>query len=385
MQRVVLHIDMDAFFASVEQRDNPDWRGKPVIVGALPGNRGVVSAASYEARAFGVHSAMPVSEAFQRCPQGIFVRPSMDHYSRDSEKIMEILQEFSPEIEQISVDEAFLDITGTERLWGAPVQTARSIKTAIRDRLGLTASVGIAPNKFLAKIASDLDKPDGITEVPFDPQRIVSWLAPLSVGKMWGVGKKSAAVFLSQGVRTIGDLQKRSLMQLQALFGANGAGWYDLCRGIDNRPISEAESAKSVSRENTFEHDTADRAQIRSTLLSLAQDVGHRARQAGLKGRTVILTWRGSDFARHSKRVTLTSPTNTAHEIFNQALTLLARLPPRLTVRLIGVGVTNFDTVQQTSLFDDDPGKKAWERSERAVDKVTDKFGRGAVWRGGAI
>ena len=383
VQRVVLHVDMDAFFASVEQRDNPQWRGKPLVVGALPGNRGVVAAASYEARRFGIHSAMPIALAWQRCPQAIFVQPSHERYHTESLRIMSVLAGFSPVFEQVSVDEAFLDITGTHKLWGPPREVACRIRTQIRETTGLTASVGIAPNKFLAKIASDCTKPNGVTEVPFEPQAIEEWLEPLLVRKMWGVGEKTAALLERRGIRTIGDLQRLSLQELIPLAGNGAAGLYELCRGRDDREVEPPRQVKSVSREHTFAADTGDRGVVRKTLLTLSQDVGRQVRRAGLKGRTVVLTWRGEDFSRHSRRRTLMGPIDTAHELYGQALALLEALPPRQMFRLIGIGLCGFNDVDQLSLFGTDPRTLAWQKSERAVDQILERFGDGAVRRGG--
>jgi DNA polymerase IV len=385
--RTILHIDMDAFFTSVEQRDNPSYQGKPVIVGAAPGMRGVVSAASYEARKFGVRSAMPISEAYERCPHGVFLPVRMEAYGRESGIIMDILHRFSPMLEQVSVDEAFLDITGTEKLWGDAPAAARMIADRIHDERRLSASVGIAPNKFLAKVASDLHKPNGITHAPFDAQGIIDWLAPLPVGKIWGVGKKTEAVFHQMGIRIIGDLQQLSRKQLVDRFGVNGEGLHELCRGLDDRPVSAGEEAKSISREHTFDQNTDNRDEVKRVLLSLSQDVAEQARHSGVKGRTVYLIYRTSTFTKHTRRVTLSAPTCVAKEIYDLVIAMLDDVPWREKVRLIGVGITGFDTggEVQTSLFDDPRASEKWEASERAVDKVTAKIGKKKVFRGGEM
>ncbi|MFP4418217.1 MAG: DNA polymerase IV [Fibrobacterota bacterium] len=383
-QRLIFHVDMDAFFASIEQRDDPSIRNKPVVVGALPGSRGVVSAASYEARRFGIHSAMPINQAYARCPKATFIHPRMGVYSSESKKIMAILGRFSPCIEPISVDEAFIDITGTEKLWGATEQTAEKISAAIRHELHLTCSIGVAPNKFLAKLASDVNKPDGITITPFEKKEIVHWLAPMDVSRIWGVGKKTQQILSQWGIVTIADLQKLSEEELQMRFGKHGAGLYYLARGIDYREVGTLEEVKSISREHTFERDSSNPQEWKQVLLSLSRNVGYRARRKGLKGRTVVLTYRTPDFQRHSRRVTLPTPTNTAKTIFDAAKKILSSLTSTTpTLRLIGVGITNFGQPVQTDLFISDERKNAWLKSEEAIDTVIDKFGKNAVFLGG--
>lgn len=384
VKRVILHVDMDAFFASVEQRDNPAFRGKPVIVGAMPGTRGVVAASSYEARKFGVRSAMPVSRAHSLCPQGIFVHPRMSAYSEASHEIMEILANFSPLIQQVSVDEAYLDITGSEKLLGTPREVAMNIKKRIKQETQLTISVGIAPNKFLAKLASDLEKPDGCTMAPFNQQEIIEWLAPMPVGRLFGVGKVTEELFFKQGIRTIGDVQKQSLDFLVKRFGDNGKNLYELCRGIHNTVVHELEEAKSVSREHTFQYDTSDIAVIKSTLLSLSRDVARRARRENHKGNTVVLIYRGKDFNKHSRRKTLNIPTNISRTIYSTVWELFLASPIfGHPVRLIGAGITNFSNEVQTNLFEAQSSSIALEASEKAIDSVVSKFGKKAIFLGG--
>jgi nucleotidyltransferase/DNA polymerase involved in DNA repair len=380
-KRIIFHIDMDAFFTSVEQRDNPRYKGKPVIVGAQPGKRGVVSAASYEARKFGIHSAMPINEAFNRCPLGIFITPRMAVYSEASQKIMEIFSQFSPDIEQISVDEAFIDMTGTEKLFGTPFEAAKKISDKIKTEQHLTASIGIAPNKFLAKIASDIHKPDGITIVPSDPNEIIQWLAPMNVQKIWGVGKKSASILMSVGVTHICDLQALSLDYLIQRFGKHGAALFYLCRGIDERPVAEDNDIKSISREHTFNVDSRSKEEWAHALFLLCQDVAKRARQHGVKGSTVVLSWRRPDFSRHSRRMPLQSPTCTAKPIYEQVLILLDQLrEPAL--RLIGVGITGLDCGFQTDLFANKNGEETWEKSEHIIDNIKTRFGEDSISKG---
>lgn len=381
-EKIIFHIDMDAFFTSIEQRDNPSWKGKPVIVGALPGNRGVVAAASYEARKFGVHSALPISQAYARCPQGVYIRPRMSLYAEVSDQVIEVFRSFSPRIEQLSVDEAFMDMSGTGKLWGPPRSAAEKLSRKIKQTVQLTASIGIARNKFLAKLASDMNKPNGITEVPFDQDTVVAWMAPLAVSKIWGVGIKSQQQLNALGITTIGQLQQVSRQKLEERFGKQGISLYNLCRGIDSREIEEPQKSKSISREHTFNTDSFDKEEWFRTILTLARDVASRTRKEELKGRTVCLTYRTPDFSRHSRRTTLDQPTDLAKEIFAHASRLLnLELPVLKAVRLIGVGITNFDTVLQTDLFEDTRAQKQWQASEHAMDILSERFGDDVVVR----
>ena len=382
--RTIFHIDMDAFFASVEQRDFPAFRGKPVIVGARPGGRGVVSAASYEARRFGIHSAMPIGEAFSRCPHGIFVLPRMQVYVQVSDSLMELFRSFTPAIEQISVDEAFLDMTGTGRLFGPSAEVAATIAARVKSLHRLTASIGIAPNKFCAKIASDINKPSGITICPMRMEDVREWLAPMPVGKIWGVGKKSVQVFGAMGIRTIGDLQAIPIETLARKFGKQGEALYRLARGIDDRPVHADGSCKSLSREHTFAADSHDVAAWRNVLFTLTQDVSRRARKYAVKGTTVFITWRKPDFSRHSRQHTFTQPTNVAKLIFEEAFALLQEIrEPAL--RLLGVGLTGLDMPLQTDLFADDDEAHLWEASEQAMDTLADRFGKSVIRKGSEI
>jgi DNA polymerase-4 len=380
--RSILHIDMDAFFTSIEQRDDPRYRGKPVVVGAQPGHRGVVAAASYESRKFGIHSAMPINEAFRRCPHAVFLPPRMDAYAEESRRVMAILSGFSPMLEQVSVDEAFLDVTGTRKLFGDTLTTANTIRLAIKEQIHLTASIGIAPNKFLAKLGSDMNKPDGVTVVPIDPADSIAWLAPHPVRKIWGVGKKTEETLGRMGIVTIGDLQKRSRESLVGAFGQSGLDLYELCRGIDDRPVENREEARSISREHTFETDTRDRLQWKKTLLALSQDVARSARQSGVTGRTVVLIFRGPDFTKHTRRSTLPATTALANEIYSASVNLCDALPSNAKLRLVGVGLTGFDQDVQLDLFRQEQPQVPWEKSERAIDKLVDRFGDGVIVRG---
>lgn len=384
--RVIFHLDMDAFFTSVEQRDNPDLQGKPVIVGSLPGQRGVVSAASYEARKYGVHSALPINQAHARCPDGVFLQPRMKAYARESKRVMKILETFSPSIEPISIDEAFIDMTGTEKLWGRPKNAAQQLSNKIKTEINLTASIGIAPNKFLAKLASDINKPDGITLVPFKSQEVISWLAPLHVSRIWGVGKKTQKILELLGIQKIEDLQKLTHDFLEKRFGKQGIALYNLCRGRDARIVEKQDAAKSISRERTFNKDSYDKEEWQRIILNLSRDVARRARKAKQKGRTIVLTYRTPDFKRFSRRITLNHTTNLAKEIYDNASTLLSiELNHLKGLRLIGVGITNFQSANQTSLFEDQQDTHAWNVSEGAMDAISERFGKDAIFRAGEI
>ncbi|MDG5813499.1 DNA polymerase IV [Chitinispirillales bacterium ANBcel5] len=380
-QRVVFHIDMDAFFTSVEQRDNPGLQGKPVIVGARPGERGVVSAASYEARRFGVHSAMAVSEAYRRCPHGIFLKPRMDAYVKASRAIMDILRSFSPLIEQISVDEAFLDMTGSARLFGQPLNAAEKILEKIREQQSLSASIGVAPNKFLAKIASDYKKPNGITVVPFATDKITAWLSTLPVSKIWGVGQKTKERLYELGIVSTGDLQKCPFDYLHKKLGKQGASLYYLCRGVDERNVEPPKKPKSISREHTFSRDCSNREEWKTVLLSLSQDVARQARDSNLKGSTVVLTYRRPDFSRHSKRMPLPCPCDVSRVIYEYGLKLVSQVRDT-TLRLIGIGICDFGRDHQLNLFYQDEHIQTLQNAEKAVDNVLKKYGPGCLKRG---
>jgi DNA polymerase IV len=383
--KVIFHVDMDAFFASIEQRDNPLLRGKPVVVGAQPGARGVVSAASYEAREYGIHSAMPINQAYARCPHAAWIRPRGNVYSAESHRLMKIFESFSPIVEQISVDEAFLDMTGCLKLWGTPYEAAQKIGCHIRKELSLTGSVGVAPNKFLAKLASDCQKPNGITITPFAPQAIIQWLAPMPVNRIWGVGAHMRQALAGWGIRTIGDLQHFGATELEKRFGKYGQDLYRLCRGIDNREVGSRGEAKSVSREYTFDRDCGDHVTLKSTLLSLARDVAQRCRRKGLKGSTVVFSYRTPDFRRFSRRVTLPAPTNLARDVYRHATALFEKEAKNIkSFRLIGVGLTNFGESIQTSLFEEGTERnQAWRASENAMDQIAQRFGSEVIFLAG--
>ncbi len=383
---MILHMDMDAFYASVEQRDNPSLLGKPVVVGGSADGRGVVAASSYEARKFGVYSAMSAHRAKQLCPNAVFIRPRIDHYASVSRQIRKILEEFTPLIEPLSLDEAFLDVTGSESLLGSAVEIAQQIKTRVRDQLHLTASIGVAPNKFLAKIASDLEKPNGFVVVTAD--HIQSFLDPLPVGRIWGVGKVTSQVFKRFAISTIGQLRQLSRETLRDLFGASGEHYWLLSHGIDNRPVVTDREAKSISNETTFSEDIRDLEDLKAWLVSLVEQVAGRLRDHNRTGRTIDLKIRFSDFKTLTRSLTLSTSTNITSELLEAGIELLCNRLPKdhLPVRLIGFGVSQLDEpgMVQLQLFD-----QVERKQQRSLDKVADqiakKFGKHALHRAAGI
>lgn len=384
MNRVIIHVDMDAFYASVEQRDDPALRGKPVIVGADPKTgrgRGVVSAASYEARQFGVHSAQPISKAYRLCPQGIFLPVRGRRYAEVSRRIMDIFRAYTPLVETISLDEAFLDMTGTEKLLGPAKEVGRRIKGQIREQESLTASVGIGPNKLVAKIASDLEKPDGFVVVRSED--VQAFLAPLPVGKLWGIGKKTEERLADLGIRTVGELAVLSQETLERMFGRMGLVLWERAHGIDGSPVVPLHEAKSISNERTFEEDVGDPSVLQNTLLRLSEKVGYRLRKAGLVGRTVVLKVRLSDFTTFVRHATFSGPTFLGETIYAEALSLFENVNlRRQAVRLLGVGMTQLSsaTAMQTDLFGEGDEKR--KRVSQAVDRLKQKYGEGVIGRG---
>lgn len=376
--RTILHLDMDAFFASVEQLDDPSLRGKPVIVGK--GDRGVVSAASYEARAFGVRSAMPVVQARKLCPHGVFVAGRMRRYAEVSRQVMQVLGEFSPLVEQASVDEAYLDVTGTRNLFGEPEELARRLQARVREATGLSCSVGIASVKFLAKIASDFKKPGGVTLVR--PEEVADFLRDLPVGKIPGVGGKTLTKLTSFGVKTCGDVLGYSREFWESHLGEGGRMLHARASGVGSDEVVTHHDPKSSSAENTFEKDTADVEELRRWLLKQSERVGRDLRGHGLTGRTVTLKVKYADFAQITRSKTLGEPTDLDGEIFRTACALLDQVSLAKKVRLIGVGVSNFAKgAEQLSLLPDKGREKAG-KLDRAVDAIRDKHGKTAVKRG---
>jgi DNA polymerase-4 len=383
---MILHVDMDAYYASVEERDRPELVGKPVIVGGTPEGRGVVAAANYAARKFGVHSAMPAATALRLCPQAIVLRPRMSYYAEISDQIRAIFHRYTPLVEPLSLDEAFLDVAGCEALFGPAPEIGRRIKQEIRDELRLTASVGVAPNKFLAKIASDLNKPDGFLIV--EPGTEQQFLDPLPISRLWGVGKATGREFERVGVETIGQLRRLSLEFLEQRFGRHGAHLWRLAHGIDERRVVPDREAKSISHETTFAADIRDMETLRAWLLQLTEQVAWRLRKHDLCGGTVQIKVRYGDFHTITRAASLPQPTNVTHEIWEAAARLLAeRLPERaLRIRLLGVGVSGLAPAGQGQLtLFADPVHKDHARVDQAVDSIRQRFGTAAVSRGSNI
>jgi DNA polymerase IV len=370
--RTVLHVDMDAFYASVEQRDQPELRGRPVIVGADPSGRGVVSAASYEARRFGVHSAMPIGRAARLCPDAAFLPVDMDKYAAVSRQVMAILADFTPLLEPVSIDEAFLDVTGTEGLHGDGAAVARTIKSRVASALRLTASVGVAANKFVAKVASDLRKPDGLVVVA--PGTEADFLAPLPVSRLWGVGRVTAAGLEAMGLSTIGQLAAVPAAYLEARFGPSGRSLQDLAFGRDDRLVEPFAPPKSMGAEETFGHDHRDVERLTATLRGQAERVARELRAEGYAGRCVTLKLRFADFSTLTRRHS-DDPTQDGLVIYRRARALLERIPLRQPVRLIGLAVSSLGppAAGQLPLLEADTARR--ERLARAMDQVTRRFG----------
>ena len=376
--RTILHVDLDAFFAAVEQRDRPELRGKPVIVGGGgPDQRGVVSTASYEARKFGVHSAMPLRTAGRLCPQGIFLPVDGRKYQQVSREVMAILRRYTPQVQPISIDEAFLDVTGSRQLFGDGPEIARSIKQAVVDEVELTISVGVATTKLVAKVASDLRKPDGLVVVP--PGEEAAFLAPLPISRLWGVGEKTATALREFGVVTIGDLAALPPDGLEGRFGKVGTYLAARARGIDPDPVASGDPAKSVGHEHTFDVDTSSREVIERTLLGMADGVAWRLRAAGLKAATITLKLRDSSFTTITRQMTLDVPTDLTEPIYEAAIALVRRELHGQRIRLVGVTASNFREREQLGMFGGgDPRRHA---TAEALDSIRRKYGSKAVTR----
>jgi DNA polymerase IV len=376
--RTILHVDLDAFFAAVEQRDRPELRGRPVIVGGGgPDRRGVVSAASYEARRFGVHSAMPLRTAGRLCPQGVFLPVDGRKYQAVSREVMAILRRYTPQVQPISIDEAFLDVTGSRALFGDGEAIARRIKEAVRSEVELTASVGVAATKLVAKIASDLRKPDGLVAVA--PGDEAAFLAPLPISRLWGVGERTAEALRDFGVVTIGDLARLPRASLERRFGKHGAALVDRALGIDPDPVATGDPAKSIGHEHTFDVDTPDREVVERTLLGMADGVAWRLRAAGLKAGTVTLKLRDSSFTTITRQVGLEVPSDLTEPIYDAALTLLRRELHGQRIRLVGVTASNFRDREQLALFGaEDPRRHL---AAEALDRIRRKYGERSVTR----
>jgi len=373
-----MHLDMDAFYASVEQCDNPQLKGKPVIVGASA--RGVVSAASYEARKYGIHSAMPVFHARRLCPCGIFLPVRMARYKEVSRQVMNTLKNMSPRVEQISIDEAYLDITGTQSLYGKEPDLARTIKHAVRNRTSLTCSIGIAPNKMLAKIASDYEKPDGLTIILEDA--VPGFLRSLPIEKIPGIGPKTGRVFKELGVIRVSDVLRFPETFWVGRLGKWGAVLYEKAQGIDDSPVVAHNEPKSISAEDTFAEDIDDITEIKKWLQWQSETVGRRLRSQGHMGRTVTLKVRFSDFRSICRSRTLQEATNSTQLIFNTAAKLLEELGLSRKIRLVGVGVSNlWEGPRQIRMFQDVPTRKQ-ENVDMVMDEIQRKFGPKAIGKG---
>jgi DNA polymerase-4 len=376
--RIILHVDLDAFFAAVEQRDHPELRGKPVIVGGGgPNDRGVVSTASYEARVFGVHSAMSLREAGRLCPHGIFVPVDGAKYTEASKAVMAVLRRFTPLVEPISIDEAFLDVTGSRILFGDGEAIGRRIKDEVKASVDLTIAVGVATTKLVAKIASDLRKPDGLVVV--EPGDEATFLAPLEIRRLWGVGDKSAASLREYGVRTIGDLAALPDDLLIRRFGKHGASLAQRARGIDDDPVGGRDAAKSIGHEHTFDVDTSDREIIERTLLGMSEGVAGRLRDSGVRASTITVKIRDTTFRTITRQRTLPEPTDLTDPIFRTALDLARPEVRGLRIRLLGVTASGLGEREQLTLFAaDDPRRR---KVTDAADEVRHRFGERAITR----
>ncbi len=385
-ERVIVHVDMDAFFAAIEQRDNPELRGKPVIVGADPKDgkgRGVVSTCSYEARKFGVHSAMPISQAWRLCPKGCFVPVRMEAYEEASRRVLKMLEEFTPDIEQTGIDECFLDVTRSLHLFGSKRALAERIQRRITEETQLTASIGIAPNKMVAKIVSDMRKPRGIVIV--EPNEVESFLRPLPMGRLWGVGAKTKEILAHKGFVTIGDIADCKAVELTREFGQMGQELWEHAHGIDERPADATEDVKSIGNENTFDEDTDDEKLVMSTLMQLCESVVARLRAAEKKGRTITTKIRLEGFVTYTRARTVEEPLDSAPAVYAVAWANFERVARRgKKVRLIGVSVSGFELPRprQRTLFNrprESPRSEKQKRLSQAIDRARDRFGDEAL------
>ncbi len=377
--RAILHVDMDAFYASVEERDRPELKGKPVIVGGIDG-RGVVAAANYVVRGFGVRSAMPMREALRRCPQAVCIRPRMALYAKVSAEVFEIFRAATPIVEGLSLDEAFLDVTASERLLGGAAAIAVDIRRRIRADTGLAASVGIAPNKLLAKIASDLAKPDGLFTI--DAANLRDVLDPLPVERLFGIGQKTLPRVHAAGLRCFRDLRLATEADLWRAFGKHGKTIRERASGIDDRPVSASREEQSVSAEETFAADIRDPRRLRAELTRLADRTGSRLRAQGLLARTVTVKIRRADFKTFTRQRGLGPATQSTATFASVGLALLDEWlgsQPAAAVRLLGLGVRDLESVRQADLFAESPPKES--RLDTAVDDIRRRYGAGVLKR----
>ncbi|TYC03670.1 DNA polymerase IV [Micromonospora sp. WP24] len=375
---LILHVDMDAFFASVEVRRRPELRGRPVVVGGL-GPRGVVSSASYEARPYGVRSAMPMMRARALCPHAVYLPPDFTAYSEASRAVMQIFRDVTPLVEPLSLDEAFLDVSGARRLFGSPAEIARGIRERVAGELGLTCSVGVAPSKFVAKLGSTRAKPDGVLVVP--ATRVLEFLHPLPVDALWGVGERSAQALRRLGLATIGDLAEAPYGMLRKALGeASAAHLHALAQGRDPRTVSPEHVEKSIGAEVTFDVDVTDPLEIRRALLALADKVGGRLRRADQVGRTISLKVRLADFRTVTRSRTLPVATDTAREMFDTVWALWTALAPAEPVRLVGVRAEGLAAAQETPRqLQLGAPERGWREAEAAADAAAARFGRSVI------
>ena len=371
-------MDLDAFFASCEQREHPEYQGRPVVVGARPGHRGVVAAASYEARRFGIHSAMPISEAFRRCPDAVFLRPDMEKYRRHSRQVFQILETLAPVVEAASIDEAYLDVSGLEKLLGTPETIGHEIKQRIHTGTGLTASVGIGPNRLIAKLGSEYHKPDGLTVV--SPEQVLDFLAPMPVSNLRGLGHQTRKIFNRLRIRTVEQLRAIPLPQLEQHLGKKAAAsFHRQAFGIASDQILPGQRRKSISKEMTFETDIRDHTVLHDALRTLAADVARTARREGLSGSVVTLKIRFEGFETHTRQHKCTTPTHDERDMLKTAwrLFLDGKLPNK-PVRLIGIGISGWEEHQpaQADLFSQPEQQEGNKRLLKTIDAVTEKFGK---------
>lgn len=378
MRRWVMHVDMDAFYASVEQRDNPEYRGRPVIVGGLS-SRGVVATASYEARAFGVHSAMSMVKAHALCPEGIFLRPRIDVYRKISEEIHQIMSHYTPYIEPLSLDEAFLDVTGLHTQYKSPYELGTAIKEEIFQATSLVASVGIAPNKYLAKLASDLRKPDGLMIIPYGQE--TKTIASLPVNRLWGVGRRTEEILKEAGYSKIGHIAALSdESKLIPLLGSQARRVYLMAKGIDDRPVEYDRMVQSIGNEETYLDDVVDAEEIDREWYYYAHKVAKRLRQAGVKGQTVSIKIRFNDFKTLTRQTSLQIPTDSEETLYRVGVMLYNKVKITKPIRLLGLSVSGLVGAQeQMSLFEDVSNH---EGLTKAVDLLEKKFGEGIVMKG---
>ncbi len=382
----IIHLDMDAFYPSVEALDNPELRGKPVIVGGSR-ERGVVSSASYEARKFGVHSAQPMATAMRLCPNGIVVPVRMARYQEVSEQVFEIFHLFTPMVEPLSIDEAFLDVTGSSRLFGSPIEIAKKIKQQVVEKTGLTISAGVAPSKFVAKVASDMEKPDGLTFVASDKVR--EFLDPLPIKKMWGAGQVTQQALSRLGIHTFRDLRQAPVEVLEKEFGKHGIHMHQLSMGIDQRDVVTLHDIKSIGHEDTYSKDILDLEPVKRELLSLANRVARRMRRKGLEGKTITLKVKYSDFKRVTRAVTLHHYTSDSAEIYSKVCRLLEKTAVgKRPVRLLGISLSNLadsDTGRQLSLFSRDESSEKRKELNKIADSILEKFGKRGIRPGSLV